>query len=66
VAKSISSLWRISNAIFSTILILTVSISHIHLGAHGVTDLIGGYSFGLVYLGMLLEFYSEDRNFNRL
>lgn len=57
VNKNISSSWRFIVGIFSAFLILTVSISRIYLGAHWVTDVLGGYLFGLVYLGIILKFY---------
>jgi undecaprenyl-diphosphatase len=57
VNKNISSFWRFFVGIFSAFLIVTVSISRIYLGAHWVTDVLGGYLFGLVYLGIILKFY---------
>jgi membrane-associated phospholipid phosphatase len=65
VDKTISSFWRISVGILSSFLILTVSISRIYLGAHWATDVIGGYLFGFVYLGIILGFYLKDRKFKR-
>ena len=57
VNKNISSFWRFFVCIFSAFLILTVSISRIYLGAHWVTDALGGYLFGSIYLGIMLKFY---------
>jgi undecaprenyl-diphosphatase len=57
VNKNISSFWRIFVGILSAFLILTVSISRIYLGAHWATDVLGGYLFGFIYLGIMLKFY---------
>ena len=57
VNKNISSFWRTCVGIFSAFLILTVSISRIYLGAHWATDVLGGYLFGSIYLGIMLKFY---------
>jgi membrane-associated phospholipid phosphatase len=63
--KSISLSWRIFLGLLSAFLILTVSISRIYLGAHWATDVIGGYLFGVVYLGILLRYYLRDPKFRR-
>jgi membrane-associated phospholipid phosphatase len=63
VDKTIPRFGRISVGIFSTFLILTVSISRIYLGAHWATDVIGGYLFGFAYLGIILQFYLKDHKF---
>ena len=55
--KKILPSWRIFISIFSAFLILTVSISRIYLGAHWATDVLGGYLFGFIYLGVILKFY---------
>jgi len=60
VKKKIPSFWRIVIGIFSAFLIFTISISRIYLGAHWVTDVIGGYLFGFIYLGIILKFYLKD------
>ena len=65
VNKNFSLFWRIFIGILSAFLILTVSISRIYLGAHWVTDVIGGYLFGMVYLGVMLNFYLKDPKFKR-
>jgi membrane-associated phospholipid phosphatase len=65
VDKNISLFWRYFVGIFSAFLILTVSISRIYLGAHWATDVIGGYLFGFVYLGILLYFFFKDPKFKR-
>jgi len=65
VNKKIFSFWRIFIGIFSAFLIFTISISRIYLGAHWATDVIGGYLFGFVYLGIILKFYLKDLKFKR-
>jgi len=65
VGENISLFWRIFVGILSAFLILTVSISRIFLGAHWATDVIGGYLFGFVYLGIILTFYLKVPEFKR-
>lgn len=65
VDKSISLWWRILVGVVSAFLIITVSVSRIYLGAHWATDVIGGYLFGIVYLGITLRYYFEDARFTR-
>ena len=60
VDKTISTFGRMFVGIISAFLICTVSISRIYLGAHWATDVIGGYLFGIVYLGIILKFYLND------
>ncbi len=63
VNKNIYSFWRFFVCIFSAFLILTVSISRIYLGAHWATDVLGGYLFGFIYLGIMLKFYLNRGSF---
>ena len=65
VDKNISKVWRYFIGILSAFLILTVSISRIYLGAHWATDVIGGYLFGFVYLGIILKYYFKYPLFKR-
>ena len=65
VNKKIPSFWRIFIGIFSAFLIFTISISRIYLGAHWATDVLGGYLFGFVYLGIILKFYLKNLELKR-
>jgi undecaprenyl-diphosphatase len=65
VNKKIPLFWRIFIGIFCTFLIFTISISRIYLGAHWATDVMGGYLYGFVYLGIILKFYLKDRELKR-
>jgi undecaprenyl-diphosphatase len=55
--KKIALFWRYFVGSLSAFLILTVSFSRIYLGAHWATDVIGGYLFGFIYLGVILKYY---------
>jgi len=57
VDKKIPWFCRIIIGVSSVVLILTISISRIYLGAHWATDVFGAYLFGIFYLGILLTFY---------
>jgi undecaprenyl-diphosphatase len=65
VHKNISLFLRIFVGTLSAFLILAVSISRIYLGAHWATDVMGGYLFGFIYLGIILKLYLKDTKFNR-
>ena len=65
VNKKIPPFWRLFIGISSVFLILTVPISRIYLGAHWATDVLGGYLFGFIYLGIILKFYLKSTALKR-
>ena len=65
VHKNISLFLKIFVGTLSAFLILAISISRIYIGAHWATDVMGGYLFGFIYLGIILKLYLKDIKFNR-
>jgi undecaprenyl-diphosphatase len=57
--KSIPRIVRIITASISIILIFTIPISRIYLGAHWFTDVLGGFFLGLVCLYILSYLYLQ-------
>ena len=48
--------------IFLSLLILFVGISRVYLGVHYVTDVLGGYVFGFIYLILFLKYvYNNEK-----
>lgn len=48
--------------VFLSLLILFIGISRIYLGVHYVTDVIGGFIFGLIYLILFIKYvYKNDK-----
>ena len=52
--KGLDKLARHAIRIFSAMMVLFVGGSRVLLGAHYVRDVVAGYIFGLVYLGLLI------------
>jgi len=53
---------KIGFAVFAVLAILTVGLSRIYLGVHTVTDVIGGYSAGIVVLCAAVLIETHIRN----
>ncbi len=52
--KGLYKLTRHAIRIFSAVMVLLVGGSRVLLGAHYVRDVVAGYIFGLIYLGLLI------------
>lgn len=59
--RSLPSAARISVSLFSAVMIFLVGISRVYLGAHWLTDVLGGFMLGLVCLFALGHFYFRSK-----
>jgi undecaprenyl-diphosphatase len=54
--------WRIALLIVPTLFVVLVGPSRVYLGDHWSSDVLGGYIFGGVWLGICLWFYLQLKN----
>ena len=57
--KSWPSFLRLILLVISIALIILISFSRIYLGAHWLSDILGGYIFGAIILSALIYFYKQ-------
>ncbi|MET3115011.1 membrane-associated phospholipid phosphatase [Pedobacter sp. CG_S7] len=57
--KEIPQILRLSVATISALFIMMISISRIYLGAHWLTDVLGGYFLGSIVLYSLVYLYKK-------
>lgn len=58
--KQINTGLRVIIAMISVLLILLIPVSRIYLGAHWFTDVLGGFTLGIIYLYGLGFLYLKD------
>lgn len=59
--KAINKILRIAIGILCMVMIFTIPISRIYLGAHWFTDVLGGFLLGIICLYALGYFYLKDQ-----
>ena len=61
VAREIRPTWRLSVVLGAAILVFLIAFSRLYLGAHWLSDVLGGLAFGSAWLALLGLFYLRRR-----
>ena len=61
IGRELRSAWRLPVALGAALLVLLIAFSRLYLGAHWLSDVIGGLAFGTAWLTALCLFYLHKR-----
>ena len=61
IGRELRSAWRLPVALGAALFVLLIAFSRLYLGAHWLSDVIGGLAFGTAWLTALCLFYLRKR-----